>query len=105
MNRSCIVDHGDGLKIEGTRISVYAVFEYLRRGRSRDWIAATLNLSSCQVQAAVDYIRDHETRVAAEYGRIAERIGRGNSPQVESQLRANREKVQARLARQPAPSY
>jgi uncharacterized protein (DUF433 family) len=93
MNQPRIVDRGDGPKIEGTRITVYAVLEYLRGGRSRDWIAATLNLSSGQVQKAMDYIRDHETRVSADYDTIAARIGRGNSPQIESQLQANREKV------------
>ena len=102
MNQPRIVDRGDGPKIEGTRITVYAVLEYLRRGRPRDWIAATLNLSSRQVQAAMDYIRDHDARVAADYDAILERMSRGNSPQIERQLRLNREKVTARLARQPA---
>jgi len=102
MNQPCIVDRGDGPKIQGTRITVYTVLEYLRGGRSRDWIAATLNLSSSQVQAAMDYIRDHEARVIADYDRILARIKEGNPPQIESQLRANREKVKARLARQPA---
>ena len=105
MNEPCIVDRGDGPKIQGTRITVYAVFEYLRAGRSRDWIAATLNLSSAQVQTGMDYIRDHEARVTAEYDGISARISRGNPPQIESQLRANREKVKARLAWQPAASY
>ena len=104
MNPPSIVDRGDGPKIRGTRITVYAVFEYVRGGRSRDWIAATLNLSSKQVQAAMDFIRDHETRVTADYDRISARISRGNPPEIESQLQANREKVKSRLARQPAAS-
>jgi uncharacterized protein (DUF433 family) len=56
-----VIDRGDGPKIEGTRITVYVVLDYLRAGRTRDWIAAMLNLSSDQVQAAIDYIRDHDT--------------------------------------------
>jgi len=102
MDQTCIVDRGDGPKIQGTRITVYAILEYLRAGRSRDWIAAMLNLSSGQVQAAMDYLRDHETRVSAEYEKILARIRDGNPPEIESQLRANREKVKARLARQAA---
>jgi uncharacterized protein (DUF433 family) len=98
MDKPRIVDRGDGPKIEGTRITVYSVLEYLRGGRSRDWIAAMLNLSSRQVQAAMDYIRDHETRVAADYEKILARIRQGNPPHVEAQLRANQEKVKARLA-------
>ena len=104
MSEPSIVDRGDGPKIQGTRITVYTILEYLRAGRSRDWIAATLGLSSRQVQAAADYIRDNEARVSADYDRIIARIREGNPPQVESQLRANREKLKARLARQPSAS-
>lgn len=93
-----IVDRGDGPKIEGTRITVYTVLEYLRAGRSRDWIAAVLNLSSHQVQAATDYLRDHEAPAGAEYERILARIREGNPPEIESRLGANRAKVKARLA-------
>ncbi len=102
MTEPRIVDRGDGPKIEGTRITVYAVLEYLRAGRSRDWIAAALNLSSVQVEAAADYIREHETAVTAEHERIAARIRRGNPPEIESRLEANRAKVKARLAKHHA---
>jgi len=61
-----------------------------------------LNLSSRQVQAAMDYIRDHEPEITAEYEKIAARIRRGNPPEVEARLNANREKVKARLAQQAA---
>ena len=95
-----IVDRGDGPKIAGTRITVYTVLEYLRAGRTRDWIAALLNLSSHQVQAAVDYIDAHSATVDAEYERIMARIRTGNSAQIEERLRANRDKVKARLSRE-----
>lgn len=98
MTKPCVIDRGDGPKIEGTRITVYAILEYLRAGRTRDWIAAMLQLSSAQVQAAMDYIRNHKTQVNAEYDAILARIEKGNSAQVEEQLRANREKVKARLS-------
>ena len=102
MSEPRVLDRGDGPRIEGTRITVYTILEYLRAGRTRDWIAAMLNLSSRQVQVAMDYIRDHEAEVNAEYENILARIKKGNPPQVESQLRANREKVNLRLARQQA---
>ena len=95
-----IVDRGDGPKIEGTRITVYAVFEYLQMQRSREWIAALLGLSSRQVQAAMDYIAEHRAEVQAEYQRIADRIRRGNPPGVQERLREAREKFQLRKARQ-----
>jgi uncharacterized protein (DUF433 family) len=105
MRQPRIVDRGDGPKIEGTRITVYTVLEYQRLGRARDWIAVALNLSSAQVQAAMDYIREHEARVTADYERILARIQRGNSPEIESRLQANREKLRARLAQQAAESH
>lgn len=99
-----VIDRGDGPKITGTRITVYTVLEYLRAGRTRDWIAAMLQLSSEQVQVAIDYIRDHDTQINAEYDTIVARIKKGNPTQVEAQLQANRAKVKARLARQQTPS-
>jgi len=104
MTRPRVIDRGDGPKIEGTRITVYTVLEYLRAGRTRDWIAAMLNLSSDQIQAAIDYIHDHDAQVNAEYEKIIARVRQGNSVEVETRLRANREKVKARLAGQQITS-
>ena len=104
MTESRIVDRGDGPKIEGTRITVYTVLEYLLDGRSRDWIAAFFRLSSRQVQAAMDYIRDHEDEVNADYKEIMARISAGNPPDVVSKLQASHEKMQARLARLKTPN-
>lgn len=95
-----IVDRGDGPKIEGTRITVYAVFEYLELQRSREWIAALLGLSSRQVQAAIDYIAEHRAEVQAGYQNIANRIRSGNPPWVQERLREAREKFQVRKGRQ-----
>lgn len=100
MSEPRVAERGDGPKIDGTRITVYTVLEYLRAGRTRDWIAATLNLSSRQVQVAIDYIAEHQAEVDAAYEKILARIRKGNAPHVEQQLRANREKVKARLAKQ-----
>ena len=83
---------------------MYTVLDYLHAGRTRDWIAALLHLSSDQVQSAMDYIRDHDTEVNAEYEAIVARIGQGNPAQVEEQLRANRAKVTARLSHLQATS-
>jgi uncharacterized protein (DUF433 family) len=98
-------DRGDGPKIAGTRITVYTVLDYLCAGRTRDWIAALLNVSSAQVQAAMDYIRDHDTQVNAEYTAIVARVAKGNPTQVEEPLRANRAKVQARLSPQQTTGH
>ena len=102
MSEPRIVDRGDGPKIERTRITVYTILEYLRAGRTRDWIAAMLNLSSQQVQVAIDYIDAHQPEVSEEYERILARVQQGNPTHVQEQLRANRKKVAARLSQRAA---
>ena len=52
----------------------------------------------------MDYIRDHDPQINAEYDTIMARIAQGNPAQVEEQLRANRAKVKARLSRQQTMS-
>jgi len=98
MRQYRIVNQGDGPKIEGTRITVYDVLEYLTKGRSREWIALTLGLSSCQVQTAIDYIHQHEAEVHAAYGLIMERMRQGNPAWVDERLRQNRSRFEAMLA-------
>jgi uncharacterized protein (DUF433 family) len=98
MTEPRIVDRGDGPKIEGTRITVYTIFEDLRNGHARDEIAMTLDLSSRQVQAAIDYLHANEDSVNADYEKIIARIRNGNPPHVQSVLGANRKKLQSRLA-------
>jgi uncharacterized protein (DUF433 family) len=104
MTEPRIVERGDGPKIDGTRITVYTILEYLRLGRSRDWMAAFFRLSSRQIQAAIDYIREHESEVNAEYDLIMERIRAGNPPDVVAKLQANRAKAKAWLAEHQTPA-
>jgi uncharacterized protein (DUF433 family) len=93
-----VVNRGDGPKIEGTRITVYAVLEFLKHGHSKDWIADWFRLSHAQVQAAMDYIRDNEAAVNAAYERIMARIAEGNPPEILAKFEESRKKMKARLA-------
>lgn len=93
-----IINRGRGPEIEGTRITVYDVYEYRRAGRRRDGIAAILGLASRQVQVALDYIDEHRAEVDAEYEKIMTRIRKGNPPWVEERLRQNRPKFEAFVA-------
>ncbi len=104
MKPARIVERRDGPKIEGTRITVYTILEYVRAGRTRDYIAATLFLSSAQVQAAMDFVRDNEARVNAEFEHIMARIRNGNPPEIEEKLKASRRKLEALLAERQAAS-
>ena len=95
MKEARIVDRGRGPEIEGTRLTVYEIFEYRRAGWERDAIAATVRLSSRQVQAALDYIQEHEVEVSAAYERAMVRVRRGNPAWVEEKLKQNRSKIEA----------
>ena len=64
-----IIHRGRGPEIEGTRITVYDVWDYAHQGWHRDRIAALFRLSSLDIQAALDYIAQHQDDVTAQYQR------------------------------------
>ena len=64
-----IINRGRGPEIEGTRITVYDVLDYVSQGWHRDRIAALFRLSSRDIQAALDYIDQHHDDVMASYQR------------------------------------
>lgn len=87
-----IHDRGRGPEIKGTRITVYAILDYLLLAWQPDQIAASFRLSSEQVRAAIDYVNEHTLQVLREYVKILERAERGNSPEVQAIVDANHEK-------------
>jgi len=95
MLHSVLIDRGRGPEIAGTRITIYDVLDYHRAGWHPTAIAATLDVSSQQVQAALQYIADNETEVMARYQEILDRIARGNSPEVLAKLSQSRAKLRA----------
>ena len=93
-----IVNRGRGPAIEGTRITVYDVLDYARQGWRRDRIAALFRLSSRDIQAALDYIQQHQEAVTANYQRIRDRQQNYQyPPEVEAKIVASRQRAQARL--------
>jgi uncharacterized protein (DUF433 family) len=102
MKPARIISRGRGPEIEGTRITVYDIWDYARKDWHRDAIAVWLRLSSAQVLAALDYIEQHKDDVLAEYERILERARRGNPPEMQAKLDAIREKSRAIIAQRRA---
>jgi uncharacterized protein (DUF433 family) len=84
-------------KITGTRISVYDIFYQLENGWLPADIGLFFNLSSEQVQAAVQFIEEHKADVLAVHREIEERNTRGNSPEIEARLEESHFKLQAWL--------
>jgi len=101
VNRIAITDRGRGPEISGTRITVFHVLEYRRAGMHRDAIAAALGVSSSQVEAALDFIREHEAEVTRQYEEIRSRIERGNPAWVEEKFRESHAKLEAFRKRLP----
>jgi uncharacterized protein (DUF433 family) len=97
-----IIDRGRGPEIEGTRITVYDIWDFAKQDWHRDAIAVWLRLSSAQVAAALEYIQRHKHEVLAAYDRILERENRGNPPEVQAKLYAIREKSRALIAQRRA---
>jgi uncharacterized protein (DUF433 family) len=84
-----IINRGRGPEIEGTRITVYDVLDWLIQGWHPHRIAAFFRISSAQVEAAIEYIREHTLEVITNYQKILERCARGNPPEVQAKLDAN----------------
>jgi uncharacterized protein (DUF433 family) len=97
-----IIDRGRGPEIEGTRITVYDIWDYAKQDWHRDEIARWLRLSSAQVVAALEYIEHHKEQVLNEYERILERARQGNPPELQAKLDAIREKSRAIIAERRA---
>jgi uncharacterized protein (DUF433 family) len=93
-----IINRGRGPEIEGTRITVYDVFDYARQGWHRDRIAALFRLSSRDIQAALDYIEQHQKEVAANYQKILDRQKNYQyPPEVQLKIVASQQRAQIRL--------
>jgi uncharacterized protein (DUF433 family) len=92
-----IVNRGRGPELEGTRITVYAIMEYLEGGLHHSTIAAVLGLSSAQVLCAIDYIERHKQEVTAEYRKIMARIAEGNPPEIRKLMDESHERFLERV--------
>src|SRR5271157_5125818 len=80
----CIIDRGRGLELEGPRVTVYRVMDYVRAGDSPTQIAEELDLSDEQVRAALEYLNAHRDEVEAEYAAILKRVSQPNPDWVEA---------------------
>jgi uncharacterized protein (DUF433 family) len=105
-----------GLSIAGTRITLYAIMDYVAAGWPPKLIRDRLNLSDDQVASALEYIDTHRAEVEAEYEQVLqaaeesraywEERNRERGPEVltapesgQDSLRAKLEEWQRRLDR------
>ena len=88
---------GNG-SIDGTRTTVYHVMDYYLDGWPASRIAARLNLEVPEAEAAIEYIEAHRAEVDEDYRIILERCERGNPPELQAKIDANRPLAQAKMA-------
>jgi uncharacterized protein (DUF433 family) len=94
-----IIDRGRGPEIEGTRITVYDVMDYLQEGWRYEQIAGLFRLPPDDIQAAIQYIEDHKEAVMTAYQQILARHHNVQyPPEVQAKLVRNRQKLQTKLA-------
>jgi uncharacterized protein (DUF433 family) len=94
-----IIDRGRGPEIEGTRITVYDVMDYLQEGWRYEQIAGLFRLPPDDIQAAIQYIEDHKEAVMTAYQQILARHRNVQyPPEVQAKLVRNRQKLQTKLA-------
>ena len=93
-----IIDRGRGPEIEGTRITVYDVMDYVQEGWRYDQIAGLFRLPPDDIQAALQYIEAHHVEVMADYQQILARHSQVHyPPEVQEKLACSRQKLQAKL--------
>lgn len=92
-----LIERGRGPEIEGTRITVYRIMDYLDDPIPAPEIAAELELKVEQVELALSYIAQHRDEVDHEYAKIMERIRRGNPAWVEAGCAKSVEELKQRI--------
>jgi uncharacterized protein (DUF433 family) len=92
-----IIDRGRGPEVEGTRVTVYRIMDFVREGSSVGCIATELHLTEEQVHVALDYIVAHQHAVEAEYEQILQRVQQRNSPQVDADRATSPDALKQRI--------
>ena len=81
---------------------MYDILDYSTHGWHHTVIAATLGISSQEVQLALEYIEAHKAEVMEQYQKILDRDARGNPPEIEAKLAAAHEHVEEFLKQRAA---
>lgn len=94
---SQIINRGRGPEIEGTRVTVYRVLDFVREGIAPESISHELDLTKEQVALALDYIATHQAEVDAEYELILHRVNQPNPAWVDAGRALTADELQTRI--------
>lgn len=84
-----IVETSRGPCIAGTRITIYAIMDYLKSGLSQELIKQDLLLSDEQLTEALQYLAAHQAELEHDYAEIVQRA--------EERRRAYEQRYRARM--------
>ena len=65
-----VVRTSRGLSINGTRITLYAIMDYVTAGFSREYIRDIYRLTDAQIDDVLRYIGEHRAQVEEEYQEV-----------------------------------
>jgi uncharacterized protein (DUF433 family) len=85
-----IICEGGAPRIEGTRINVYDIVAELGWGTPPAEIAKLYLLTDEQLEAALQYLKEHAEEVLQGFQKVKEREARGNPPELQARLDAIR---------------
>ena len=98
-----IINRGRGPEIEGTRVTVYRIMDFVREGSSVERIAIELHLTEGQVLVALDYIAARQLAVEAEYEKILQRVQQRHSPHIRAGRAVSTDALKQRIRTHHAP--
>ena len=92
-----IIDRGRGPEIEGTRVTVYRIMDFICEGSPTDGICQELDLTADQVRVGLEYIEAHRSEVEAEYEKILDRVHGPNAARAEAGRARNAQELKQRI--------
>ena len=92
-----IINRGRGPEIEGTRITVYRIMDFVRDDCSVTTIADELELSEAQVHAALDYIAANRSAVEAQYDQLLLRLQQANPSHIQASRAQSLDELKRRV--------
>jgi uncharacterized protein (DUF433 family) len=92
-----IIDRGRGPEIEGTRVTVYRIMDFVQEDSSVGRIATELHLTEEQVHVALHYIAAHRRTVETEYAEILQRVQQRNPPHIDAGRATSADALKHRL--------
>jgi uncharacterized protein (DUF433 family) len=95
MSEAKIIKTGSTPRIEGSRITVFDVLDYHKHDWHPSDIARLFNLTTRQIEVAIEYIAEHKDEVMEDYNRILARHARGNPPELQAKLDEGHERFLA----------